>query len=93
MNNAENWIAENLLRPIGNVLGLKGVGNRALSKATGAPTVGQATRQSAVGGASYQAKNEYIYTPGLNAVDNFIKGKKPGGLSADVVDQLDAALG
>jgi len=93
MNNAENWIAENLLRPIGNVLGLKGVGNRALSKATGAPTVGQATRKSAVGGASYDLKNEYIYGPGLNAVDNLFKGKKPGGLSADVVDQLDAALG
>ena len=77
MNNAENWIAENLLRPIGNVLGLKGVGNRVLSKATGSPTVGQATRKSAVGGASYQAKNEYIYTPGLTAVDNFFKGKKP----------------
>ena len=75
MNNAENWIAENLLRPIGNVLGLKGVGNRVLSKATGSPTVGQATRKSAVGGASYQAKNEYIYTPGLTAVDNFFKGK------------------
>ena len=102
MNNAENWIAENLLRPIGNVLGLKGVGNRALSKATGAPTVGQATRKSAVGGASYQAKNEYIYTPGLNAVDNLFKPKpKPQtfasvnayGLADDVSDQLDAAFG
>ena len=102
MDKAENWIAENLLRPIGNVLGLKGVGNKALSKATGAPTVGQATRKSAVGGASYQAKNEYIYTPGLTAVDNLFKPKpKPQtfasantyGLADDVSDQLDAAFG
>jgi len=102
MDKAENWIAENILRPIGNVLGLRGVGNRALSKATGAPTVGQATRKSAVGGASYQAKNEYIYTPGLNAVDNLFKPKpKPQtfasvnayGLADDVSDQLDAAFG
>lgn len=91
MNNAENWIAENLLRPIGNVLGLKGVGNRALSKATGAPTVGQATRKSAVGGASYQAKNEYIYSPGLNAVDNFIRPKpKPQAFASNTMYGLTA---
>jgi len=91
MNNAENWIAENLLRPIGNVLGLKGVGNKALSKATGAPTVGQATRKSAVGGASYQAKNEYIYTPGLTAVDNLFKPKpKPQTFASVNAYGLDA---
>ena len=91
MNNAENWISENLLRPIGNVLGLKGVGNKALSKATGAPTVGQATRKSAVGGASYQAKNEYIYTPGLNAVDNLFKPKpKPQTFASVNAYGLDA---
>lgn len=45
---AETFLSEKILKPIGNGLGLKNVGNKALSKATGAPTVGQAARQSTV---------------------------------------------
>lgn len=93
MAKAENWLSENLLKPIGNVLGLKGVGNRALSKATGAPTVGQAARQSAKGGASYQAKMDYIYQPGFELgtqLINKFKGKKPQTFASVNAYGLDA---
>lgn len=42
----EAWLSENILKPIGNGLGLKKIGDKTLSKAVGAPTVGQAARQS-----------------------------------------------
>lgn len=104
MTKAENWLAENLLRPIGNAVGLKNVGNKMLSK-TNKVTVGDATRKASVGGASYKAKNEYIYQPGFEKAGQLIdkvKGVKPTpavassntfGLADDVSDQLDAAFG
>jgi hypothetical protein len=72
-------------------VGLKKIGNKTLSKANDV-TVGTAARQGAIGGAEYQLKNKYIYQPGFEAVDNLL-GRKTSGLSDDVVDQLDAALG
>lgn len=104
MAKAENWLSENLLRPIGNAVGLKNVGNKMLSK-TNKVTVGDASRKAAVGGASFSAKNEYIYQPafekGTQLVDK-IRGVQPApvlassnsfGLADDVADQLDAAFG
>ena len=44
----EVWLSENILKPIGNGLGLKNIGNKTLSKTAGSPTVGQATRQSTI---------------------------------------------
>jgi len=103
MAKAENWLSENLLKPIGNAVGLKKVGNKMLGKTD--VTLGTATRKSAVGGASYKAKNEYIYQPGFEKgaqlVDK-VRGVNPApavassntfGLSDDVADQLDAAFG
>jgi len=75
-----------------------------LSK-TNKVTVGDATRKASVGGASYKAKNEYIYQPGFEKAGQLIdkvKGVKPTpavassntfGLADDVSDQLDAAFG
>lgn len=77
MTKAETWLSENLLKPIGNAVGLKGVGNKALSKATGAPTVGQAARKATAGGVAYKAKNDYIYSPGLEKGQELI-GKLTG---------------
>jgi hypothetical protein len=95
MNKAETWLSENLLKPIGNAVGLKNVGNKMLSKKNNV-SLGTATRQSAVGGASFQAKNQYVYQPayekGVQIVDK-IRGVPSSRLSDDVVDQLDAALG
>jgi hypothetical protein len=44
----EAWLSENILKPIGNGLGLKNIGNKTLSKTAGSPTVGQAARQSTI---------------------------------------------
>jgi len=76
MTKAETWLSENLLKPIGNAVGLKSVGNKALSKATGAPTVGQAARQATAGGAAYSAKNNYIYSPGIEKGQELINKAK-----------------
>jgi hypothetical protein len=105
MAKAETWLAENLLKPIGNAVGLKSVGNKALTKAAGAPTVGQAARKAAAGGVAYQVKSDYIYQPGIEQgtqLINKFKGVKPVpavasantyGLVDDVSNQLDAAFG
>jgi hypothetical protein len=84
-------LADKALQKTGNTVGLKKIGNKTLSKANDV-TVGTAARQGAIGGAEYQLANKYIYQPGFEAVDNLL-GFKPSGLSDDVVDQLDAALG
>jgi hypothetical protein len=109
MNKAENWLAENLLKPIGNAVGLKGIGNKVLSKSAGSPTVGQATRTSIV----QTAKTKGVVNPTVQTVadkgselydkarQSLGKIKKPAavpstnnyGLSNDVSDQLDLALG
>ena len=73
---AENWLAENILKPIGNAVGLKGVGNKVLTKAADAPTIGQATRKATAGGIAYKAKNEYIYSPGIEQGSKLIDKAK-----------------
>jgi hypothetical protein len=84
-------LADKALQKTGNTVGLKKVGNKTLSKANDV-TVGTAARQGAIGGAEYQLKNKYIYQPGFEFADNLLGPKTPG-LTDDVVDQLDAALG
>jgi hypothetical protein len=103
MAKAENWLAENLLKPIGNTVGLKKVGNKMLGKTD--VTLGTASRKATAGGVAYQAKNDYIYQPGMEQAGKLIdkvKGVKPVpavapantfGLADDVSDQLDAAFG
>lgn len=90
---AEKWLSENLLRPIGNAVGLKNVGNKALSKGTGGPTVGQASRKAAIGGAKIKGINDYVLAPAYTGYQNLFKGKKPPtGLSDDAIDQINAVL-
>ena len=88
INKFEVFLSENILKPIGNGLGLKTVGN----KVVGQSTAGQATRQSVAGAATTAG----IRNPGIQAgfeQFNKIRGVKPTGLSDDVVDQLDDMLG
>ena len=88
INKFESFLSENILKPIGNGLGLKTVGN----KVVGQSTAGQATRQSVAGAATTAG----IRNPGIQAgfeQFNKIRGVKPTGLSDDVVDQLDDMLG
>jgi hypothetical protein len=92
MTKAENWLAENLLKPIGNVVGLKGVGNKALTKAKGAPTVGQATRKATAGGVAYKAKNEYIYSPGIEQGTKLIDKAKQALTGKGAAGVADAAV-
>lgn len=60
---AETWLSENILKPIGNGLGLKKIGDKTLSKVAGAPTVGQATRQSTLAA----TKQKTIINPAIEA--------------------------
>jgi hypothetical protein len=94
MTKAETWLSENLLKPIGNAVGLKSVGNKALSKTTGAPTIGQATRKATAGGAAYKAKSEYIYGPGIEKGQELIgkltgKGAAGAGAAAPAVASVN----
>ena len=90
MAKAETWLAENLLKPIGNAVGLKNVGNKALTKAKGSPTIGQATRKAGAGGAAYSVKSNYIYGPGIEKGQELIgkltgKGAAGAGAAAPAV--------
>ena len=53
----EVWLSENILKPIGNTLGLKNIGNKTL----GGMTVGQASRQATIA----TAKQKMILNPGI----------------------------
>ena len=97
INKFEGFLSENILKPIGNGLGLKTLGNKVVGKST----AGEATRKSVAGSASLSAQNEYIYQPAFEKatqLTNKIRGVKPAssntyGLTDDVADQLDAAFG
>jgi hypothetical protein len=83
LSKAETWLSENILKPIGNAMGLKSVGQKALKGATGEiQTVGQATRKGIVGGTRYEGEQAAIYNPlgkGIAAVKNKLAGKAAGG--------------
>lgn len=100
INKFESFLSENILKPIGNGLGLKTVGN----KVVGQSTAGQATRQSVAGAATtagirnpgIQAGADVV-TKGTEKATNFFKPKtsvpNTYGLADDVSNQLDLALG
>ena len=92
-------VIDKALQKTGNVVGLKNLGGKTLSK-TNKITVGDATRQSAIQGTKEKAKSEYIYSPGFTKASEMVKGKGTAapapneyGLANDVSDELDAALG
>jgi hypothetical protein len=90
INKFESFLSENILKPIGNGLGLKTVGNKAIGQAT----AGEATRKSVVGAATtagiinpgIQVGADAI-TGGVNKVTNLFKPTK--GLSDDVLQYID----
>jgi hypothetical protein len=71
INKFEVFLSENILKPIGNGLGLKTVGNKVVGKAT----AGEATRKSVAGAASLSAQNKYIYQPAYEKATNLFKPK------------------
>jgi len=100
-------VVDKALQKTGNVVGLKNVGNKTLSKASNV-TVGAGARQGTIGGAKYKVKNDYVVNPALTKgqeIYDKIKGNPTAaaapvapapnqyGLGNDVSDQLDAAFG
>ena len=99
-------LADKALQKTGNIVGLKNVGNKTLSKANKV-TVGSAARQGTIGGAEYKLKQNYVYNPAMDQgykIYDKVRGVKPVpvpsvasvntyGLADDVSDQLDAAFG
>ena len=99
-------LADKALQKTGNVVGLKNIGNKTLSKSNKV-TVGSAARQGTVGGAEYKLKQNYVYNPAIEQgykIYDKVRGVKPVpvpsvasvntyGLADDVSDQLDAAFG
>jgi len=90
INKFESFLSENILRPIGNGLGLKTVGN----KVVGQSTAGQATRQSVAGAATTAGiRNPGIQagidlgTKGADKVTNLFKPKP--ALSDDISQYID----
>jgi len=90
INKFEVFLSENILKPIGNGLGLKTVGNKVVGKAT----AGEATRKSVAGATTtagiinpgIQVGADAI-TGGVNKVTNLFKPTK--GLSDDVLQYID----
>jgi hypothetical protein len=90
INKFESFLSENILKPIGNGLGLKTVGN----KVVGQSTAGQATRQSVAGAATTAGiRNPGIQagidlgTKGADKVTNLFKPKP--ALSDDISQYID----
>jgi len=81
LGKAETWLAENILKPFGNGIGLKSVGSKALKGATGeVKTVGQAARQGIAGGARYETETNAIFNPAIKGgvkAYNYLKGGAP----------------
>ncbi len=93
INKFESFLSENILRPIGNGLGLKTVGN----KVVGQSTAGQATRQSVAGAATtLSIRNPGIQTgvdavsTGVNKAMNYVNPKRMApGLNVDGLSAAD----
>jgi hypothetical protein len=90
INKFESFLSENILRPIGNGLGLKTVGN----KVVGQSTAGQATRKSiasvattkAIRNPGIQAGVDYVGS-GVEKVKNLFNPK--AALSDDISQYID----
>ena len=92
LGKAEAFLSENLLKPIGNGLGLKSVGNKVIGKQ--GQTVGSATRKSVAAATKTKGVvNPTIQTgfnyasDGVDKVKNFFG--KGSGLSDDVSNAID----
>jgi hypothetical protein len=90
INKFESFLSENILKPIGNGLGLKTVGNKAIGQAT----AGEAARKSVAGAATTaNIRNPGIqsgidYTQkGIDKVKNYFSPTK--GLSDDMSQYID----
>ena len=93
INKFESFLSENILKPIGNGLGLKTLGNKAIGQAT----AGEATRKSVAGAATTAGiRNPAIQsgveavTTGVNKGMNYVNPKRLApGLNVDGLSAAD----